>query len=405
MQSIIIAQPYRFVPPHRGTHWARLLRPLMPWMLRKNFGVTSVTCRGVEHLRRSVASGHGILLAPNHCRPCDPFVLDALGRQVGRYFHVLASWHLFMQNRFQSWLLPRAGVFSIYREGADREAIKCAVDILVQARRPLVLFPEGIISRHNDRLNHLMEGAALIARSAAKQRRAKEPPGQVVVHPVAIRWLFEGNLEETIAPMLDDIERRLTWRAQPGQSVFERIQKIGAALLGLKEMEYFGAVQEGKLIERAQRLLDQVLRPLEEEWLNGRRESDVVARVKLLRMAILPEMVSGELPPAEQARRWRQLADTYLAQQLSCYPAGYLTGQATPERIIETVERFEEDLTDGVRVLAPFRAVIDVGEAIPVSPERVRSESGDPLMNELRGRLEAMLASSLAEFRPGATWP
>jgi hypothetical protein len=269
----------------------------------------------------------------------------------------------------------------------------------------LVIFPEGIISRHNDRLNHLMEGTALIARAAAKQRAAKQPAGQVVVHPVAIRWLFEGDAESKVSPILDDIERRLTWRTQPGVPLLDRMQKIASALLGLKEMEYLGAVQDGKLIARVERLIDRLLRPMEDEWLKGRHETDVVARVKLVRMAILPELVSGELSKAEQERRWRHLADTYLAQQLSCYPAGYFTPKPTPERIIETAERFEEDLTDQVRVLSPFRAVIDVGEAIPVSPERVRSESGDPLMNQLRARLETMLAASLAEFRPGAAMP
>jgi 1-acyl-sn-glycerol-3-phosphate acyltransferase len=402
MQSIIIARPYQFVPPHRGTSWAKLLRLWLPTHLRKAFGVVSVQCRGVEHLRPSVEAGHGILLAPNHCRPCDPFVLDTLGRQVHRHFHVLASWHLFMQNRVQRWLLPRAGVFSIYREGTDREALKCAIQILVQARRPLVIFPEGVISRHNDRLNHLMEGTALIARSAAKQRAAATPPGQVVVHPVAIRWLFDGDVEAGITPMLDDIERRLTWRTQPGAKMSERLSRIAAALLTLKEIEYCGRAQEGDLKTRAERLIDHLLGPLEDEWLKGHREADVVARVKALRTAILPAMVSGELPESEQERRWRQLADTYLAQQLSCYPASYFTAQATPERLVETAERFEEDLTDRVRVLAPFRAIIDVGEAIPVSPERPRLASGDPLMATLRAQLESMLAASLAEFRPGA---
>jgi 1-acyl-sn-glycerol-3-phosphate acyltransferase len=405
MQSIIIARPYRFVPPHRGTLWAKLLRLWLPTHLRKAFGIESIKCRGVEHLQASVQAGHGILLAPNHCRPCDPFVLDELARCVHRHFHVLASWHLFMQNPLQRWLLPRAGVFSIYREGTDREALKCAIQILVRAERPLVIFPEGVISRHNDRLNHLMEGTALIARSAAKQRAAAHPAGEVVVHPVAIRWLFDGNVEKSVTPMLDDIERRMTWRIQPGLGLGERMLKIASGLLALKEIEYCGTPQEGDLVTRAGRLIDRLLDPMENEWLKGHRESDVVARVKAIRTAILPAMVNGELPEAEQERRWRQLADTYLAQQLSCYPAGYFTSHPTPERLIETAERFEEDLTDRVRVLAPFRAIIDVGKAIPVTPDRPRLESGDPLMTMVRTPLEAMLAASLAEFRPGATVP
>jgi len=106
--------------------------------------------------------------------------------------------------------------------------------------------------------------------------------------------------------------------------------------------------------------------------------------------------------PEEIDRRWRQLEDCYLAQSLSFYPAGYFTPAPTPERLLETVERFEEDMTDDVPPLARLWAVVDVGEAIIVDPERRRGGEGDPLMAELRERLESLLAASLEEARPGA---
>ena len=62
------------------------------------------------------------------------------------------------------------GAFSVYREGVDRQAINTAVDILVEGKRPLVIFAEGAISRHNDELMPLMDGTAFIARTAAKRR-------------------------------------------------------------------------------------------------------------------------------------------------------------------------------------------------------------------------------------------
>jgi hypothetical protein len=49
-----------------------------------------------------------------------------------------------------------------------------------------------------------------------------------------------------------------------------------------------------------------------------------------------------------------------------------------------------------------MRAVIDVGEAIEVAPERSRGTEGDPLMIGIREQLETMLARSLAR-RPAAT--
>ena len=396
MQNVVIARPYQFVPPHTGTFWPALVGPLLPAYL-KSFGVRRVEYRGVEKLRASVAAGHGIMLAPNHCRPCDPFVVAGLGREVGRHVHTMASWHLFMQNRVQSFLLPRAGVFSIYREGLDREALKCAIQILADARRPLVVFPEGVISRHNDRLNHLMEGTALMLRGAAKQRA--QTGGKVVVHPVALRYFFEGDLEATTKPVLADIEKRLAWQTQDSLPLAARILKLGSALLALKEIEFFGEPQTGEISDRISRLVDRILSPLEDEWLKGRHEKDVVARVKLLRTAMLPDMVSGEISEAEKQRRWRQLENIYLVQQIAFYPAGYFTPEPTPERILETVEKFEEDLTDTCRVHSPIRAVVTVGDAFEVSPERQRGSDGDPLMNTLRERIEAMLAASLAATR------
>ena len=397
MQNVVIAKPYRFVAPHRGKLWWRLFRPLLPLYLRKSHGITTVECRGVDRLRASLDAGHGIMLAPNHCRPPDPMVLGALSYRIGSPLYVIASWHLFMQNAVQTFLLPRLGVFSIYREGADREALKTAMQLTAEAERPLVIFPEGVISRHNDKLNNLMEGTALMARGAAKQRATLNPPGKVVVHPVAIRYFFGGDVRTAIEPVLRDIERRLSWKAHEHLSLEQRISKIGGALLALKEIEYFGEAQAGPLPERLDKLIDRLLVPLEAEWLKGRREKEIVQRVKLLRIAIVPDMANGSLDEGELERRWRQLADIYLAQQLAFYPPDYLSADPTPERLLETVERFEEDLTDSVRVHAPIRAVVDIGEAIEVSPERARSADGDPLMSAIRTQLETMLAASLTD--------
>ncbi len=399
MQKVVIAQPYRFVPPRRGRFWWHVFRFLLPGYLRRSAGITAVELRGVDLLRASLAAGHGVLLAPNHCRPCDPLVLGPLSYAVGRPFYIIASWHVFMQHRLQSFLLPRLGCFSIYREGSDRESLKTAMHLTAEAARPLVIFPEGVISRHNDLLNHLMEGTALMARGAAKQRAAADPPGRVVVHPVAIRYLFDGDIGATARPVLAEIERRLSWRPADDLPLPDRIARIGGALLALKEIEYLGAARTGPVAARLAALIDRLLVPPEAEWVKGRREPEIVGRVKLLRIALVPEMAAGTLPEPELQRRWRHLADLYLAQQLSCYPPDYLAADPTPERLLETIERFEEDLTDRARVHAPLRAIVEVGPAIEVSPERSRNPDGDPLMAEIRTRLEAMLAAS-ARPRP-----
>ncbi|MEI7901082.1 MAG: 1-acyl-sn-glycerol-3-phosphate acyltransferase [bacterium] len=392
MQNIVIEKPYKFVPPCQGDLWPKLLTLFLKGYLERSHGVRSVEVLGVEHLKKSLDAGHGIMITPNHSRPCDPMVLAHLWKAVGRSFYIMASAHLFMQSRLQAFLLRRAGAFSVYREGMDREALKCAVQIIVDARKPLVLFPEGVVSRTNDRLNHLMDGTVFIARNAAKQRAGMSSAGKVVIHPAAIRYFFEGDIGQALIPVLETIERRFSWKPQGHKPLVDRVYKVGDALLTLKEIEYFEKPQTGELKQRLTALIDHLLVPLEQEWLKGKREKDVVARVKNLRTAILPEMVAGEIAEDERSRRWRQLADVYLAQQLFFYPPEYFKPEATPEKLMETVERFEEDLTDQVTIHRPIRTVIQIGEAIEVSPVRERGVETDPVMTKIRADLEKMMA-------------
>lgn len=398
MQNVVIEKPYEFVPPHRGTFWSWLLQKFQLYrrFLRKKEGVVSYECRHVERLQASLDAGHGILLTPNHVRTADPIVMGFLSRAVGCHVYAMASWHLFNGHWFTRFMIRRMGAFSVNREGVDRKAIDTAIEILATAERPLIIFPEGVTTRTNDKLHALLDGVAFIARAGAKKRARSEPPGKVVVHPVAIKYLFRGDLFQAVDPVLTEIEHRLTWPPQPDLPLLERIGKIGVALLSLKELHYLGRTQSGTLADRLHGLIDQILAPLETEWLGAAQSGPVVPRVKALRMKLLPEMVGGQLPPQERNRRWKQLADIYLAQQLMCYPPDYLR-TPTVTRILETVERFEEDLTDKARVHGRLHAVIEVGEAIEVSPERDRKAPVDPIMGGIEQSLNTMLARLATE--------
>jgi hypothetical protein len=197
-----------------------------------------------------------------------------------------------------------------------------------------------------------------------------------------------------VEPVLAEIESRLTWQPLPDMPLVERITKVGQALLSLKELEYFGQPQTGSLDERLQRLIDHLLTPLERQWLTSDGTTNTVVRVKRLRAAIVPTLTAGELSEVDKQHRWRQLADCYLAQQLSWYPPNYLHDNPTPERILETVERFEEDLTDFARIHRPLGAVIDVGDAVAVASQRDRQSSTDDILQSVETRLRDMLAQA-----------
>lgn len=404
MQQIVFDEPYEFIPPYRGTFFASIFRYFLKGYLRRNDGIAESECRGTERLRESLDAGHGIILAPNHCRPSDPMAIGLLNREMNINIFTMASWHVFKADWLTRFVVRQLGAFSVYREGMDRQALNCAIEILEHASRPLVIYPEGVITRTNDRLGVLMEGTAFIARTAAKRRAKQNPPGKVVIHPVAMRYQFLGELEATLAPVLSEIEARLSWRPQKNLTLIDRIRKLGTVLLTLKEVEYLGQPQTGSIYKRLEKLIDKLLLPLEKEWLNGKNTGNVVARVKALRSAILPDMIKNELSDEERERRWRQLEDVYLAQSLSLYPRNYVLANSPPERLLETVERFEEDLTDAARIHGPMKLIIEVGEAIEVSPKRPKGEPVDPVMSKLEQALRTQLdnlAEELARERTG----
>jgi hypothetical protein len=287
-----------------------------------------------------------------------------------------------------------------------------AIQILLDAKRPLILFPEGALTRHSDLLEELMEGPSFIARQAARKLEKSGSTKRVVIHPVAIRYAFMGDLEKTVGPVLDERERQLSWQPQRHLSLVDRLAQIGSALLSLKEIEFTGQPGSGPLFDRAERLIEDVLSQLESSW-NVRDSSGcAVARVKRIRTAIVPSLIKGNLTGEERDRRWRDLAAAYYVQQLSHYPRDYLqSDDNVPERIVETVERLEEDFTDATPNFAPFRATVEVGEAIVVGAHRDRGVSGDPIMDEVKQELESMIAGLWSErlaelkLRPPAVEP
>lgn len=392
MQNLIVPKPYEFVPPRFNPLIYGALKPMLPLLLRKGYGIADVDFIGREKLQQSLQAGHGVLLAPNHSRPADPFVISALGNACRRPVNIMSTWHIFMENRLQRFMLQRVGIFSVHRESIDRKSLRCAEDILVNGRHPLVMFPEAIVSRTNDHLNAFLRGSALVARRAAIRREA-EQRGQVVIHPIFIRYTFDGDVARLTAPVLEAVENRLGWQAQKDVPLRERILKSGHALLASKEIEYLGAVRSGPLSTRIDELREHVLRPLEKKWIKKIRNADTMARVKAIRMRIFPSLLDTSLTATEQEQLWREIADLYFVQQLHCYPEHYLNAPEH-ERLLEIVEHYEEDLTDKVRPYFPMRAEVHIGDALPIAAERKVYPHGDPLMQHLRQQMEKLMADS-----------
>jgi hypothetical protein len=394
MQSIIIEKPYKFIPPWRGT-WLPYITQrfrIVDWYLRKYEGIVSHELRGVEHLEASVRAGHGILITPNHSRYADPFVMGFISRRLGIYPFTMASWHLFHQGRLQQFALRALGAFSIYREGTDRLSLDTAIDVLTEANRPLVIFPEGAVFRTNDRLQELLDGVSLIARTAAKRRIKDNENAKVVIHPVAIKYVPMAPVGPMVEEVLHDVEKRLTWDEHTSgeKDLIWRTRRAMHGLLCLKEIEHFGMPQPGSWEDRQTNLVDRLLDELELQWLGKAGSGPIIPRIKAIRTRIVPELLKAETSDAQRKQLWQQLAKVYLSQQISSYPFDYLNAPTTESRLLETVERLHEDLTDRCKRVGPLKVILQISEAIEVPAERPKGDRVD-VMIELKEKLQSML--------------
>ena len=88
----------------------------------------------------------------------------------------------------------------------------------------------------------------------------------------------------------------------------------------------------------------------------------------------------------------RQLAHCTWALKLSSYDPDYLAKEPCIERFMETLDSLEEDAFESIQVSRPWRMVLDIGDAIPVSPR------DKTLGQQLKDVMETQLATLAAEL-------
>jgi hypothetical protein len=390
---------YRFIPPKPGRFWFLLGNHYGRYRLRREQKVMEVDIRGLDRLEPLLAAGDAILLTPNHADHADCFVMYELSRRLGRPFTYMAAYQIF--TGMARWVLPRVGVFSVDREGADLSAFKAAVNLLAEGSRPLVIFPEGEIYRVAERVTPLREGAFAIALSAARKLEGTGRRLWVVPVGLCYRFLEGHDPLPALRSLMDRLESRFSWRVQSHRPLVERVLRYGDGILGLKEVEYLGSPQPGGLRERLIGLMESILRSIEARRPAGRRGSTIPERIKELRHACLEVLedpaIAADSPAAREARD--DLEDLFLVVQLFSYPGDYVRTNPTLERVAETLMKCEEDFlqVDQAPPRAPRLAVVRLGEPIDltgrlVAPGASRSRQVVPaLASEVETRLQGLL--------------
>ena len=392
-------QPYCSPPaswPAKLTPWwIRLSRGYRRRLLTSKQRIREISATNIDIVQSQLASGHGVLITPNHSAHYDAPALYAAFDRVRQPLYIMTAWQVFgMATRFEGWAMQRLGCFSIDREGTDRQAFKQAVDVLQSEPHPLVIFPEGDIYHTTDYVTPFRDGAAAIALSAAK--RSERP---ISIVPCGIRFRYLDDPREQLTEAMQQIEERLHLRADPRMPLSDRIHRLAEAALALKELDYLGYTCSGRLRDRIRALLESVVSRLEEKHGITKTEGTPPERVKALRQTLIRRLEDEESPPDEtNGEAWGlrcDMEDIFFAMQLYSYRGDYLVDNPSIERLAETVDKFEEDILglDYPSVRGERRVVIRFAEPIELAPGKSRRSAAE-LTEVMQSRVQAAIDES-----------
>ena len=386
-------QPYQTPPcwwsPRLSPRWVRFWRPfrrLRGFWLQ---GLSQVELLGGQHLQAAQAEGQGVLIAPNHPSHADPFVMQEASDRLRVPFHFMAAWQVFAMTHWMGrTVLRQHGCFSVNREGHDMPAFRQAVRLL-ESDRPLVIFPEGEVLHLNDRVMPFRRGAATAALRAA--RRSGRP---VACLPTAIKYHYSDDPRPRFTALVERLEQRLGLQTQHERPLAQRIVRTTEALIEAKEVECFAVRQVGSNVERRERLIAAQLARLESRYGAAAPAATISERVKRLRQLAIATLEESPSHPTREAAQ-RDLDELFAVMQLFSYPADYLAGNPSLERLAETLDKLEEDVLEvpTARPRGIRRTVIAFGEPVLAQPHGDRKQAAIDLTDALESRVQELLDS------------
>lgn len=366
--------PYRFVPPKPNP----FLISLSQWVIgkfalpSKRHLIQELEIRGKEIFQESCGRDANILLLPNHSTHSDPQVMSEVTRRLGLQPSFMAAYDVFARSRVQAWIMQRTGAFSVDREGSDRKSMKCATEVLVRGKHPLIVFPEGNVYFCNDQVAPFAEGASYIALSAQKKLGENHP---VYAVPVSMKFTYVEDVREQLRSSLDELARRFETKLDSKVEFGLELLRISTTALErfLRQRGYSSSKQTATVDEQIHNAAEQIITSLEEKIdIKSKPGSSLTDRVRRIRATIH----GIRIDPAREvdhpaAALWAD--EAILALRILGYQGGYMASNPTLDRVAETVARLREDVHS---LTFP-----------PAGKRRCIVQLGNPI--DLRERLEA----------------
>jgi len=190
---------------------------------------------------------------------------------------------------FERWLLPRVGALPVYHAKFDSHSIKSIRSLMKDGQYPIALAPEGQVSYSSEEPPRLESGASKICLWCAEDLRHGGRSEDVVLLPISIHQRWPAAAEKSLDALITTMEGECGLAQAEGKSRFERIKRLGEAVLSAAEDQYrrFYGVElpEAPGLSTAKRLsnLRQAALSTAEHCFHLKPEGDEIRRVYRIR--------------------------------------------------------------------------------------------------------------------------
>jgi len=273
--------PQTFKPP--------LQNHLLQWFFNRinhpllSRGITWVVDEESWKNWKSIPKGSPYFVASKHAHFTDHFCIGGLADRLGTYCLYVSIPEAFSDYWGMSgFVVRRLGGFAVERGGTNIQATRYVVEAFLDAKYPLVIFPEGELYLLNDVVMPIKPGTALFALEGAKARQKAGKNEGAYILPMGLKYVYredvtpyllqklsfcekrffgktkQGDVLARIVDLMHEVERDGEHRFQikpDGATVESRYLSLSGLLVNALELEAHGKTFEGDFADRSRRLM------------------------------------------------------------------------------------------------------------------------------------------------------
>ena len=368
-------KPFTFRPPRRNRLVIALCKRILPFVIRSKLKVTEIEIRDDDLEKLKALRGKRCLLIPSHSGGFEPYIILHLSKLLGDDYNYLAAMEAFEKSPLTGWLMQRLGAYSIIRGTADRPSFQMTKQLLVDAKRWLVIFPEGQTVWQNDTVIPFQQGVVQLAFKAYEAAAKQDEGASLFCVPISIKYAYLEDMRSQREASLARVESKLfppDCMAPPSQ--YERLRRIGKAVLAANEKGHnVKPDEDASLDDRIQMMKETIVRRIELQLeLTPRAGQSLLDRIRALFNAVdrivheEPETYEYEqklLNERQQAAR-DLYDDLWRVLQLIAIYDGYVRESLTVERFMDVLCLLEMEVLGERRIWGPRKALVRVGDSV-----------------------------------------